>query len=73
MSVQPESSRESVRMSPTVTRAPAPRPAEARGIGGIEFPYTPESVGTARHALADALQRMRVAPPAADDAVLILS
>jgi anti-sigma regulatory factor (Ser/Thr protein kinase) len=39
----------------------------------MEFPYTPESVGTARHALADALQRMRVAPSAADDAVLILS
>ena len=73
MSVQPESPRESVRMSHTVTRAPAPRPTDGRGIGGIEFPYTPESVGTARHALADALQRMRVAPPAADDAVLILS
>jgi anti-sigma regulatory factor (Ser/Thr protein kinase) len=73
MSVHPESSRESVRMSPTVTRAPAPRPSDARGIGGIEFPYTLESVGTARHALADALQRMRVASPAAEDAVLILS
>ncbi|WP_370364688.1 ATP-binding protein [Catenulispora sp. GP43] len=60
-------------MSHTVTRAPAPRPTDTRGIGGIEFPYTPESVGTARHALADALQRMRVAPSAADDAVLILS
>jgi len=60
-------------MSPTVTRAPAPRPSDARGIGGIEFPYTLESVGTARHALADALQRMRVASPAAEDAVLILS
>lgn len=73
MSVQPESPRESVSIRPsqTVTRAPAPRPAG--GMGGIEFPYTPESVGTARHALADALQRMRVAPPAADDAVLILS
>jgi anti-sigma regulatory factor (Ser/Thr protein kinase) len=73
MSVHPESPRESVRMSPTVTRAPAPRPSDARGIGGIEFPYTLESVGTARHALADALQRMRVASPAAEDAVLILS
>lgn len=73
MSVQPESPRETTRMSQTVTRAPAPRPTDARGIGGIEFPYTPESVGTARHALADALQRMRVAPSAADDAVLILS
>ena len=73
MSVQPESPRESVSIHPsrTVTRAPAHRPAG--GMGGIEFPYTPESVGTARHALADALQRMRVAPPAADDAVLILS
>lgn len=73
MSVQPESPRESVSLSTTVTRAPAPRPADSRGTGGTEFPYTPESVGTARHALADALQRMRVAPPAADDAVLILS
>ena len=73
MSVQPESPRESVSVRPprTVTRAPARRPAG--GFGGTEFPYTPESVGTARHALADALQRMRVAPPAADDAVLILS
>jgi len=73
MSVEPESPRESVSIHPsrTVTRAPARR--TAGGVGGTEFPYTPESVGTARHALADALQRMRVAPPAADDAVLILS
>ena len=73
MSVEPENPRESVRMSQsrTVTRAPAPRPTGA--TNGTEFPYTPESVGTARHALADALQRMRVAPSAADDAVLILS
>lgn len=73
MSVEPENPRETAHMSQsrTVTRAPAPR--SAGGIGGTEFPYTPESVGTARHALADALQRMRVAAPAADDAILILS
>jgi anti-sigma regulatory factor (Ser/Thr protein kinase) len=70
MSVEPESPRESVRISQTVAR-PEPRPTGV--IGGTEFPYTPESVSTARHALSDALQRMRVAPSAADDAVLILS
>jgi len=70
MSVKPENPRESV-ISEAVARASASRPTG--DIGGTEFPYKPESVGTARHALADALQRMRVAPSVADDAILILS
>lgn len=73
MSVKPESPRESVEISESesVARGQAPRPLiEA---GGTDFPHAPESVAAARHALADALRRMRAAPSAADDAVLILS
>ncbi|MFL6114802.1 MAG: ATP-binding protein [Catenulispora sp.] len=71
MSVKPESPRVSAEISESVGRGQAQRSAES--VGGKEFPHTPESVGAARHALCDALKRMRVAPPAADDAVLILS
>ncbi|WP_344655161.1 ATP-binding protein [Catenulispora subtropica] len=70
MSVKPESPRESAEISESVERGQAPRPA---GEIGTDFPYAPESVGMARHALSAALQRMRVASTAADDAVLILS
>ncbi|MBW8803235.1 MAG: ATP-binding protein [Catenulisporales bacterium] len=71
MSVKPESPRDSAEISETVGRGQAQRPAGS--VSGTEFPHTPESVGAARHALCNALQRMRIAPPAADDAVLILS
>ncbi|GAA2036886.1 hypothetical protein GCM10009839_42450 [Catenulispora yoronensis] len=71
MSVKPESPRESAEISETVERGQAPRPNNE--VGGTDFPHAPESVGAARHALADALHRMRVAPSVADDAVLILS
>jgi anti-sigma regulatory factor (Ser/Thr protein kinase) len=70
MSVKPESPRESAEISEWAARGQAPRPVVENGT---DFPHEPESVGRARHALSDALQRMRVAPTAAEDAVLILS
>jgi len=75
MSVKPESpgdygSTVSAEISEVAARGQAQRPV---GDIGTDFPYAPESVGAARHALAGALRRMRVASTAADDAVLILS
>jgi hypothetical protein len=48
-------------------------PAGCSDPSGAEFPYSLESVGQARRILGGDLRRLAVAPPAADDAVLILS